>query len=207
MAIDLEYFEDLAKERDIHEGTKMPHPTDWKGSPRDTVQGIARENIGNSNPLIFPKINTSTGKKYPGNRTREFTAKEKKLAEYILAGYSVRQARLKAGYSGTSDISRPVYDFVSSMRHHIRQSGISDAFLGEKMKEWMGAEKKDLAGNVSPDYKTQLAAYDKVKDALTDESSKVESGKRRIEMTYTDWISNDMDGPGDSADVIEGEEE
>lgn len=201
---DPDYFA-LVQETMKPRGSTVPHPADWKGKGFVDEKEVlvlpdergARNRIASLNPVeksdYEHKFKTSNG------RRRKMTRKQMLQAQYMLQGYTRRQAMLKAGYSEAMSTKssiknqKTVLSFFEGVRGRFSKLGVDENFVAEKMKEWMNAHKTLLTKNGEldvPDYKTQIDGYDRF-TKLIDPEKKVGTKKREIKLT--EWISGEKE--------------
>lgn len=202
---DPDYFA-LVQEKMKPRGSTLPHPADWKGKglldEKDVLvlpdERGARNRIASLNPVAPAdyehKFKTKDG------RRRKMSRKQMLQAQYMLQGYTRRQAMLKAGYSeGMSSKSsmknqKTVLSFFEGVRGRFSKLGVDENFVAEKMKEWMNAHKLLLTkeGEIDvPDYKTQIDGYDRFTKLIDPEKT---VGTKKREVKLTEWITGDKEG-------------
>ena len=135
------------------------------------------------------------------------TKKQIMALQLINQGLSPRQAMIKAGYS-TNVANNPrkylfnsqaITNIVDKMQLELKDVNITTSYLAKKLAEWMEATttkgfkigKDGFEQVMEPDYKTQIAAYDRVKDiyGITPQKKDTEGLKRR--MTLEEFITGD----------------
>lgn len=194
---DPNYFE-LVQGKMKPKGSVLPHPIDWKGR-HDTIgkevedPNIRVATLNEVDPLDYDyKFKTKDG------RRRKLTNKQKLKAQYMLQGYTQRQAALKAGYSVMTankqvmKNQRTLVSFFEGVRGRFSKLGVDEDFVAEKIREWMTANKVVVTrtGEMEvPDYKTQIEAYDRFQK-LVEPGKDSDKGKKR-EIKLTEWIQGD----------------
>lgn len=194
---DIDYFA-LVQGKMKPEGSVLPHPTDWKGKDGEGMESFADPNIrvatlNEVDPLDYEhKFKTKDG------RRRKLTDKQRRMAQYMLQGYTRRQAMIKAGYStmtaNKSFIKQQttVVSFFEGVRGRFSKLGVDEDFVATKIREWMTANKVINTGMGTkevPDYKTQIEAYDRFQK-LVDPNQQGDKGKKR-EIKLTEWIQGE----------------
>jgi len=200
--------EDILRSK-VPPGSTIPHPDEWKGNTA---------NAPKTSELRRMKFLDEVGRK------RRLTPKQIKYVQFLLQGYSKRQALLRAGYSPASvdkNISKltnhspVIQETLLSMKDRLDKLGINDAFIAEKFKEWLDARKptsgvkitigKDAPPDLKlepltePDYDTQLKAYDRYEKIANPQVGKPKEGTVSRRITLEEFIQND-----DPAAVEEG---
>lgn len=183
----IDYF-DKVQELNTSEGNNLPHPLDWKGNTTTT-------------DAIDPRLEADLFKRVEikGGRKRSLTQKQIQSVKYRMQGYSKRQAMIKAGYSVTTattqdpKTSKMITTFLEGVKGRFRDLGLDEAFVAEKMKEWMTAEKplitKQGVIGTTPDYKIQIEGYDRYKDIV--EPKTTDNRGKKKELVLTEWINDD----------------
>lgn len=202
---DSEYINKV-RENLIPRGSVRPHPADWKGK-HNKIPPIRK---GGPASAVFTEDTKSPRRK---QRTQKLTPKQIAQAQYMLEGYSIRQARLKAGYSQSFadhkglDTQKGVIKYVDSMRQKLAQEGMDDDYIAGKFKEWMDAKKvvsariimKGSDGDADsktddfidvPDYDIQIKAYDRF-EKLMHVGNKEPGGQKKREITLTEYLAED----------------
>lgn len=116
-------------------------------------------------------------------------------------GMSARQAMLKAGYSeyvannpGSRLLrSNAIINMVDQMKNELHRHDITAAYLATKFKQWLEATKTAPILGEIPDYQTQIAAYDRLKDIYGIKPEPNKELKRRI--TLEEFINQDPNTP------------
>lgn len=190
---DIDYFK-LVQEDMKPKGSTIPHPVDWKGKEGavSKAYGPRVSALNEVEPLDYEhKFRTEDG------RRRKLTEKQKRMAQFMLQGYTKRQAMLKAGYSkNVADKSmlsnqKTILAFFEGVRGRFSRLGVDEGFVAEKMREWMTANKTLLTKHGEkevPDYKTQIEGYDRFAKLI--EPKEMVVGKKR-EIKLTEWIKDE----------------
>lgn len=200
---DSEYIQKV-QEAMIPRGSSKPHPADWKGNNK---RYFIKDNPAEK--VFYSK--ETTGRR---PRKQQLTGKQLATAQYMLEGYSLRQARLKAGYSTSYAektglaVQKTLKNYLDSIKEKFARKGLNDEYMAEKFKEWMEAKKVVSAkilvlgggekGATSqtddfievPDYDTQIKAYDRY-DKIVNEHPKGGGGAKKRELTITEFITGD----------------
>jgi hypothetical protein len=109
---------------------------------------------------------------------------------------------IKAGYTVTSAshpkqalMQKPaVRKILSDMKEELQDAGLTSIAMVDKFKEWLYAEKVQSSmtepDKLVPDYKTQLAAYDRWK-AIMDKDIEGENGTVKRKLTIEEFVTGE----------------
>lgn len=187
-AMSKDFVEQVRKDL-IPKGSTVPHPPEWKGNNAEEGVVVTGEIPGQV------KITRSDKKVH----RRKIDPRKAKALTYMLQGYSKRQSMLKAGYS-TNVASKPtewlsqksIQSVLASMQDKFISAGITPEFIAAKMKEWLSAE-KTIATTImgtqikSPDYDTQLKAFDKWKGVVGPTNPTTPGKTRKLTLEEFVW--------------------
>ncbi|MDD5407039.1 MAG: hypothetical protein PHE73_08895 [Sulfurovaceae bacterium] len=202
----LDDYIDFIEKKDsllIPKGSKVPHPADWKGNK-----------TSNQNPIIPIKGLKAEDFLKPvevRGRKRYLTSKQILKAKYMLAGYTRRQAELKAGYSvSTADGPKgknppkgqsyelTVEAFLHGIHARFLKEGLTQEYVAMKMKEWFDAQKPlynmktgEKIASI-PDYRTQLQGFKEWKDLVVPKNHGITQPKKRS-ITLTEYVMDDKE--------------
>lgn len=208
----IDFFKNIAKRE--RERTGYTPPIKLKGAHDHTEDRVALRQKDFSG---FVDVTGEDGKV----QRRKMTPKQRLMAEYLLKGYNKHQAMLRAGYTKrTADTAispknlRTVLTFVDTMEDKLKRLGLTEVYMAKKLIEWMEA-KKTVSARVTnkkadvdtddfidvPDYDTQLKAYDRVEKIFNPVNKQKESGVKKKEITFTEWISGGPEEPEEPKDI------
>lgn len=116
------------------------------------------------------------------------TLKQQKFVEGLVAGKSMRQAALDAGYSeSVADNARTeilehlgTQKLVKSLADVLEEKGIDNEFISDKLKEGMSAKRQSITGDWYDDYATRhkyLETAIKIKGELIEKTDITSGGK------------------------------
>lgn len=162
----LESYFETVKKAHIPKGSTLPHPPGWKGD------------------------HGKNGKR------KALTQKQMAVAKFMAEGHTIRQARIKAGYSEKGMVRMPlepsVRKYFESMKDKLVDKGMDEEFIVNKFWEWLNARRTIVTKNGvfdDPDYRVQMDAYDRFKEIFNPKENK---GKKK-ELVLTEWITEDQE--------------
>jgi hypothetical protein len=199
---DIDFFKLAAERKLTPRGSVKPKHAGWKGNNPGKENQARMQRTDFRSYIMVTKPN---GKTY----RRKLSPKQKLVAEYLLKGFSRRQAMLKAGYTlqhvakhNTPTYNRTVMTFVESMEEKLRSKGLTEQYVADKFKEWMDAKKVVSAYRTGksadettddfieiPDFDIQLKAYDRLEKILNSRNNAPKDAPKKREVTFTEWVS------------------